>query len=339
MGRCSKTLVANMEKKIDTPITLFNLSFFGGQLPDLLTVLTDRLTEGARGDNETLTVATPNPEQVIQTRNNPEFLRALQTMNVRLPDGIGLLYASKILSMRYGGPTLRHRIGGRDVVAQLLRWADSAPVTVLVIGGRSLGQEAESEEEILVENSVVGKSLVAEHPKGGKVAKGKQEAGAGVDVGVGAGTGVGVTRLKQVSVPDRLANPHWLWTEAYQDAKHATPAEEATLRAILEDLRPDLVLVALGAPDQELWLDSHRELLSATGVKVAMAVGGALDVLTGALKQPPAWVIRANLEWAFRLWQQPWRWKRQLRLLQFGTLVLRGLVDRSVGQPVDQTPD
>ena len=322
-----------MEKKIDTPITLFSLSFFGGQLPDLLTVLTERLTEGARGDNETLTVATPNPEQVIQTRNNPEFLRALQTMNVRLPDGIGLLYASKILSMRYGGPTLRHRIGGRDVVAQLLRWADSEPVTVLVIGGRSLGQEAESGEGILTENSVAGKNLVAEHLDGGKMAKGKLEAGAGVDVGVG------VTRLKQVSVPERLANPHWLWTEAYQDAKQATPAEEATLRAILEDLRPDLVLVALGAPDQELWLDSHRELLSASGVKVAMAVGGALDVLTGALRQPPAWIERANLEWAFRLWQQPWRWKRQLRLLQFGALVLRGLVDRSVGQPVEQTVD
>ncbi len=290
MGRCSKTLVANMEKKIDTPITLFSLSFFGGQLPDLLTVLTERLTEGARGDNETLTVATPNPEQVIQTRNNPEFLRALQTMNVRLPDGIGLLYASKILSMRYGGPTLRHRIGGRDVVAQLLRWADSEPVTVLVIGGRGLG-------ETEVEN--------------------------------------GLAKLKPVFVPSELSNPHWLWTEAYQDAKQATPAEEAPLRAILEDLRPDLVLVALGAPDQELWLDSHRELLSATGVKVAMAVGGALDVLTGALRQPPAWIERVNLEWAFRLWQQPWRWKRQLRLLQFGALVLRGLVDRSVGQPVE----
>jgi len=306
-----------MEKKIDTPITLFSLSFFGGQLPDLLTVLTERLTEGARGDNETLTVATPNPEQVIQTRNNPEFLRALQTMNVRLPDGIGLLYASKILSMRYGGPTLRHRIGGRDVVARLLAWADGEPITVLVIGGRGLGVRSDAEGYLVRSSnrSEGGKSVVTDRLD---------------DT---------LARLKPVFVPSELSNSHWLWTEAYQDAKDATLEEEATLRAILEDLQPDLVLVALGAPDQELWLDSHRELLSATGVKVAMAVGGALDVLTGALRQPPAWIERANLEWAFRLWQQPWRWKRQLRLLQFGGLVLRGLIDRSVGQPVEQTVD
>ena len=52
-----------------------------------------------------------------------------------------------------------------------------------------------------------------------------------------------------------------------------------------------------------------------------MGVGGAFDYLTGRAKLPPEWVSGAGLEWLWRLLYEPWRWRRQLRLLKFVWLV------------------
>jgi N-acetylglucosaminyldiphosphoundecaprenol N-acetyl-beta-D-mannosaminyltransferase len=73
---------------------------------------------------------------------------------------------------------------------------------------------------------------------------------------------------------------------------------------------PDLVLVAFGAPKQELWIDRFAERL---GPAVAIGVGGSLDFITGQVRRAPAWMSRAGLEWLFRLLQEPRRmWRRYL---------------------------
>jgi N-acetylglucosaminyldiphosphoundecaprenol N-acetyl-beta-D-mannosaminyltransferase len=73
---------------------------------------------------------------------------------------------------------------------------------------------------------------------------------------------------------------------------------------------PDLVLVAFGAPKQELWIDRYAQRL---GPAVAMGVGGSLDFITGRVRRAPAWISRAGLEWLFRLLQEPRRmWRRYL---------------------------
>jgi N-acetylglucosaminyldiphosphoundecaprenol N-acetyl-beta-D-mannosaminyltransferase len=82
-------------------------------------------------------------------------------------------------------------------------------------------------------------------------------------------------------------------------AGEADPAAER-LRAA----RPDLVLVALGAPKQERWI--HRNLQRIRPA-VAIAVGGSLDFLAGRLSRAPDWMSRAGLEWLFRLAQEPRR--------------------------------
>jgi N-acetylglucosaminyldiphosphoundecaprenol N-acetyl-beta-D-mannosaminyltransferase len=74
--------------------------------------------------------------------------------------------------------------------------------------------------------------------------------------------------------------------------------------------RPDLILVGLGPPKQELWI--HR---SADAVRpaVAFGIGAGLDFLAGKYKRAPRWMARAGLEWAFRLFQEPRRlWRRYL---------------------------
>lgn len=75
--------------------------------------------------------------------------------------------------------------------------------------------------------------------------------------------------------------------------------------------RPDLALVALGAPKQERWI--HRALPRIRPA-VAMAVGASLDFLAGRVRRAPRWMARAGLEWAFRLAQEPRRLGRRYLL-------------------------
>jgi N-acetylglucosaminyldiphosphoundecaprenol N-acetyl-beta-D-mannosaminyltransferase len=84
--------------------------------------------------------------------------------------------------------------------------------------------------------------------------------------------------------------------------------------------RPDILLVAYGAPQQDLWIARHKALLA---VPVSMGVGGAFDFVAGVQKRAPAWLIHLNLEWLWRLITQPWRWKRQLALPRFAWRILR----------------
>ena len=83
--------------------------------------------------------------------------------------------------------------------------------------------------------------------------------------------------------------------------------------------KPDVLLVAYGAPWQEKWLEANRSKLKAKG---GLGGGGAVDYLTGRSKLPPEWVATAGLEWLWRLVNEPWRWRRQLRLLKFMWLVI-----------------
>jgi N-acetylglucosaminyldiphosphoundecaprenol N-acetyl-beta-D-mannosaminyltransferase len=98
------------------------------------------------------------------------------------------------------------------------------------------------------------------------------------------------------------------------------------IRERLWATRPDALLVAYGAPKQELWIAAHRDELP-DSVKVAMGVGGVFDYLSGKVRLAPAWVRRIGLEWLFRLAMQPWRWRRIARVMGFGLLVLFRISD------------
>jgi N-acetylglucosaminyldiphosphoundecaprenol N-acetyl-beta-D-mannosaminyltransferase len=96
----------------------------------------------------------------------------------------------------------------------------------------------------------------------------------------------------------------------------AVAADGEALRRI-EAARPDLLFVAYGAPAQERWIARNRDALS--GV-VAIGVGGALDFLAGRVPRAPTWMRELGLEWLYRLWRQPWRWRRMLALPHFAAL-------------------
>lgn len=82
-----------------------------------------------------------------------------------------------------------------------------------------------------------------------------------------------------------------------------------------------LLFVGMGAPVQERFLVAQRSRLGA--VRLAMGVGGSLDVLAGVAQRAPRLVRRVGLEWLWRLMREPSRWRRQLALPRFAWAVLR----------------
>jgi N-acetylglucosaminyldiphosphoundecaprenol N-acetyl-beta-D-mannosaminyltransferase len=81
--------------------------------------------------------------------------------------------------------------------------------------------------------------------------------------------------------------------------------------ARVREARPDLLLVGLGAPKQELWI--HRSL-AAIRPAVAVAVGASLDFIAGRARRAPRWMSRAGLEWLHRLAHDPRRLARRYLL-------------------------
>ncbi len=84
--------------------------------------------------------------------------------------------------------------------------------------------------------------------------------------------------------------------------------------AILERIReakPDVLVVGLGAPKQELWVHKHREQIDA---RISLCVGATIGFLAGNTPRAPRWMQRSGLEWLFRVASEPRRlFKRYAR--------------------------
>ncbi|TIP99189.1 MAG: WecB/TagA/CpsF family glycosyltransferase [Mesorhizobium sp.] len=87
-----------------------------------------------------------------------------------------------------------------------------------------------------------------------------------------------------------------------------SPAEEPAIVDRIARLRPDVLLVAMGVPRQELWIARHIDARHCT---LPIAVGALLDFMSGTVPRAPLWMRRLRLEWLFRLWIEPGRlWRR-----------------------------
>jgi N-acetylglucosaminyldiphosphoundecaprenol N-acetyl-beta-D-mannosaminyltransferase len=105
---------------------------------------------------------------------------------------------------------------------------------------------------------------------------------------------------------------------------NAPAASRAEVVARIRAAKADLVLVALGAPKQELWIaETAHELRPA----VQLGIGAAIDFIAGSARRAPAWMSAAGLEWVHRFAQEPRRlWRRYLlRDPEFLLVVLREL--------------
>jgi len=115
----------------------------------------------------------------------------------------------------------------------------------------------------------------------------------------------------------------------------AESPENAEIAARLQSARPDLLLLALGAPKQELWA---RRWAGTTGIGMAICVGAGLDFIAGHQQRAPRWLRRLGLEWLHRALSQPARLgPRYLRnLLWLPRLLLEQLISRHSSPTGDQ---
>lgn len=102
-----------------------------------------------------------------------------------------------------------------------------------------------------------------------------------------------------------------------------TPGAKKEVKRTVREVnakKPDLLFVAFGMGKQEKFIWENWDKLK---VKLAMGVGGAFDYISGEIPRAPKWLRQLGLEWLYRLFRQPWRWKRQLRLIEFAWLVIK----------------
>jgi N-acetylglucosaminyldiphosphoundecaprenol N-acetyl-beta-D-mannosaminyltransferase len=88
------------------------------------------------------------------------------------------------------------------------------------------------------------------------------------------------------------------------------PERRAAVLGAVKNAAPDIVLVAFGAPKQELFMHESREELKPA---VLLGVGASLDFVAGTVSRAPAWISNNGLEWLYRLAREPRRlWHRYL---------------------------
>ena len=97
--------------------------------------------------------------------------------------------------------------------------------------------------------------------------------------------------------------------------------EEAALKSRIRESGAQLLIVCLGFPRQERWIADNKNELGA--VRVAMALGGSLDVWSGDVRRAPAFVRNVKLEWLWRILGDPRRWRRASALPGFVFLTIK----------------
>lgn len=211
-------------------------------------------------------VVTPNSEMIVLARKDRELARILNNADLSVPDGAGVVMASRLLKN-----PLAERVAGFDLMQESLALASRKGYTVYLLGA---------------EPGIV--DLASE-------------------------------KIKESYPGIRISGTHHGFL--------ADGLEERVL-ADLNKIKPDILYVGMGVPRQEKFLDKH---LKEIDVKVAMTVGGSFDVLAGKVRRAPLWMQRLNLEWLYRLIQEPARIGRMLALPVFVFLVIKQYCKEKIG--------
>lgn len=125
--------------------------------------------------------------------------------------------------------------------------------------------------------------------------------------------------------PDVLTQTLAYWRDRLPDLDidgHHGYLDADTEPLVLERIQqqqPQLMLVGMGVPRQEVWIRDRRHLAPQAAW---IGVGGSLDVWSGTKNRAPLWWREHYLEWLYRLYQEPWRWRRMMALPRFAWRVL-----------------
>ena len=199
-------------------------------------------------------IATVNPEFLVEVQKNERFRNVLAAADIRIADGIGLVFASFFL---YGWNNRPHRCTGVDFTWKLAELCAKHKKTLYLVGARD------------------GIAVRAAHT----IEKKFPGIIAGAEVGLQSGRDIDTDEAQSLAVCERI-------------------------RAA----QPDILLVAFGAPRQDLWIAEHLSILPS--VRIAIGAGGTFDYLAGVVPRAPSVVRKLGLEWFYRLICQPHRLNR-----------------------------
>lgn len=207
-------------------------------------------------EDKTHAIYTPNSEIIMEAYKNPEFCDLLNRADLLTADGIGVVYASRILKK-----PLKERAAGYDIACRLLEEITKSGHSLFLFGGKpGVAEEAKAE----LEKKHSGIKIVGTH------------------------------------------NGYF------------KPEDVDGIISEINASGADIVFVCLGAPTQEKWIDANKNKLN---VKVAMGLGGSLDIFAGRVERSPEIWCRLGLEWLHRLIREPWRFVRMLALPKFAVTV------------------
>jgi len=221
-------------------------------------------------------IVTPNPEILLEAQKNPEFKDILNNADLSIPDGIGVLWASKFQKIAQQEDTKWKRFG---------KWIASLGM----IGLSKKYIRTELPERVTGVDLMERMCLLAAEKKHSIFLLGAAD-------GVAEKT---AEKLKQ-KYPELQIVSTFAGTPNEGDDKQIVEYINA--------FKPELLFVAYGAPKQELWID--RNLKHLDTVKVAIGVGGAFDFISGLQKRAPKFFQKYGIEWMYRLYRQPTRAKR-----------------------------
>ena len=234
-------------------------------------------------------IVTPNPEIIMRAQKDKHLVKILNSANLALPDGVGLVQAAKFLALanpqnrlvrplvllfqglgvglatffkRYWITSSLTLIKGREMFSELIKLANKKGWRVFLLGDKQ--ESAQKAVDKLKLNYKKTKFYAASGPN-----------------------------------LDLAAKP--------QSKKDSFIEKEVV--SSINKLKPHLLFVAFGAPKQEKWISKWLPKLDIGG---AMVVGGVFDYLSGRASLPPSWIENLGFEWLWRLVKQPWRLKRIL---------------------------
>lgn len=134
---------------------------------------------------------------------------------------------------------------------------------------------------------------------------------------LGAGSGVADAAIEVLRSrwPDAVIAGSWA-------GGRPVPDDDAAAIERIAESGARTLFVAYGATGQVAFIERNRDNLSRSGVRLAIGIGGSLDMVSGLTLRAPRPVQKIGLEWLFRLVTEPWRWRRQLALPRFAALVV-----------------
>lgn len=230
-------------------------------------------------------ITTVNPEFIVESRINPEFKAVLQVADLSLADGVGIQIAQ----------IYNHNLTSANISWTILK---TIRFYKLVITYPWLSKQGPY-------HRISGVDLCEE------IIKQANQSGWKIYL-LGANPGVAQKTAE-------------IWQNRYprlqvSGTSSANPNDPNIVPSI-RATKPDILLVAYGAPKQELFIASHKKELN---VPVMIGVGGTFDYVAGNMFRAPKMVRQVGLEWFVRLLFQPKRVGRIFNaIIKFPRLVIQ----------------